>query len=162
MSSIKAKFLLFSLLFLCLGAIDSLGQVEEVGASNSLFYYTGSLGTNEQLEFNMQLNGHAISGSCILVTSGNLYVIKGRLAADKSGMGVLVYDESDQFIASVEAKVISDEFDFAKEIKKSTLCKVNYIPYGFIKRFILIRCMDKPEKRSRDFAATFYPLEISH
>lgn len=117
MSSFKAKFLLFSLLFLCLGAIDSLGQVEEVGASNSLFYYTGSLGTNEQLEFNMQLNGHAISGSCILVTSGNLYVIKGRLAADKSGMGVLVYDESDQFIASVEAKVISDEFDFAKEIK---------------------------------------------
>ncbi|MEQ8576129.1 hypothetical protein [Fulvivirga sp.] len=117
MSSIKAKLILFSLLFLCMGTVDSLGQVEEVGASNSLFYYTGNLGGNEQLEFNMQLKGHAITGSCILVTTGNLYVIKGRLAADKNGMGVLVYDESDQFIASVEAKVISDEFDFAKEIK---------------------------------------------
>lgn len=117
MSSLKAKFILFSLLFLFIGTIDSLGQVEEAGASNSLFYYTGNLGANEQLEFNMQLKGHAISGSCILVTSGNMYVIKGRLAADKSGMGVLVYDESDQFIASVEARVISDEFDFAKEIK---------------------------------------------
>lgn len=117
MSSINPKVLLFSLLFLFIGAIDSLGQVEEMGASNSLFYYTGNLGATEKLEFNMQLKGHSITGSCILVTTGNLYVIKGRLAADKNGMGVLVYDEADQFIASVEAKVISDEFDFAKEIK---------------------------------------------
>ena len=117
MSSIKSRILLLSVVFLLLGALDSFGQVEDFGASNSLFYYTGNLGSSEKIEFNMQLNGHAITGSCILVNTGNLYVIKGRLAADRSGMGVLVYDESDQFIASVEAKVVSFEFDFAKEIK---------------------------------------------
>jgi hypothetical protein len=92
-------------------------QFEEPGASNSLFYYTGTLGNAEKIEFNIQLNGHIVTGSCILVDSGDLYIIKGRLAADKSGVGLLIYNDLNIFIASVEAKVISEDFDFARQIK---------------------------------------------
>lgn len=39
------------------------------------------------------------------------------MSLDKAGIGVLVYDADNKYIASVEAKIISAEMDFAREIE---------------------------------------------
>lgn len=92
-------------------------QVEELGASNSRLYYSGNLGQSEKIELNIQLTGFKISGSYMSINTGDIFIIKGRMSIDKAGIGVLVYDSENKYIASVEAKIISGELDFAREIQ---------------------------------------------
>jgi hypothetical protein len=117
MVSIKKYLLSFILIWFVAGISQSFAQVDEQAETNSLFYYTGTLGSNDKIELNLQFNAHNVSGSYILVTTGDLFVFKGRLAIDKSGVGLLVYDESNIYVASIEAKVISEDVDFGREIK---------------------------------------------
>ncbi len=107
-------FILFFLL--TLGLTKSQAQLDEASGINSRLYYSGTLGSSEKIEFNMQVNGYAVTGSYMTVSTGDILLFKGRLAADKAGMGVLVYDENNNYIASIEASVISQELDFASEL----------------------------------------------
>ena len=92
-------------------------QIEELGASNSRLYYSGNLGPSEKIELNIQLTGFKVSGSYMSINTGDIFIIKGRMSIDKQGIGVLVYDADNKYIASVEAKIISGEMDFAREIE---------------------------------------------
>ncbi len=121
MNTIKVSIFKYSFLLLLfisvIGISDSFGQLDEPAGINSRFYYSGILGPSEKIEFNMQINGYSVTGSYMSVSTGDIFLFKGRLAADKSAMGVLVYDEQNNYLASVEAEVISQELDFASEIK---------------------------------------------
>ncbi|QSE97133.1 hypothetical protein [Fulvivirga lutea] len=92
-------------------------QVDDPAASNTRFYYSGSLGSNEKIELNIQLTGYLISGSYMVINSGDIFLIRGRLSADKAGLGVIVYDSENNYVAAVEARVVSEELDFAREIR---------------------------------------------
>lgn len=105
------------LLAFMLFSFSSFAQVEETDNSNSRFYYSGNLGVTEPIELNMQVAGYSVSGSYMFISSGDIFVFKGRLSADKTGMGVLVYNADDKYVASIEAKVISEDANFANEIK---------------------------------------------
>ncbi len=104
------------LLVLSLFSQSVFGQVDEVGKRNSQFYYSGTLGASERIELNIQIQDQLITGSCILPQSSNLYILKGRLSADQAGMGLLVYNDKNEYIASIDAKIKSDEFNYLKEI----------------------------------------------
>ncbi|GAA0891076.1 hypothetical protein GCM10009122_07550 [Fulvivirga kasyanovii] len=95
----------------------SVAQYDEVGATNRMFYYSGHLGNTEKVEFNLQINGPTVSGSYIVERTGGLYTFSGRMASDKSAIGLIIFDEENQFIATIEAKLISEDNNFAKEIK---------------------------------------------
>ncbi|MEM7109414.1 MAG: hypothetical protein AAF519_14405 [Bacteroidota bacterium] len=110
----KSKYVLLALM-LCACTYAN-AQVEELGTQNSLFYYSGYLGKSDKLEFNLQLSKLSVSGSYILEKSGDLFIFKGRMATDKSGLGVRIYTDENDYVASVEAKFISTNDDFAKEI----------------------------------------------
>ena len=109
-------FFLIAGAFLLTTAGSACAQTDGLDTGSSRLYYSGTLGGSSQIEFNMQVAGYAVSGSYIVVNSGEIYVFKGRLSADKSGMGVLIYDDANNYIASMEATVISREMDFASEI----------------------------------------------
>lgn len=94
-----------------------IAQSEETGTENSRFYYSGSIGKVQQVEFNLQVTGLVVSGSYIFEETGDLFLFNGRMNADKSEIGVLIYDEDDTYVASMEATLVSDADDFAKEIK---------------------------------------------
>lgn len=117
MVSIKKHFFPLVLILWVVGISQGFAQIEEQGTTNSLFYYSGTLGSYDKVELNFQMNGYAVSGSYILLNSGDLFVFKGRMAVDKSGVGLLVYDDKNNYVASVEAKIVSVDIDFAKEIK---------------------------------------------
>ena len=102
------KYKYFFLVFMICGFSLVQAQVDEASPKNSLFYYCGYLGKTDKVEFNLQLTQLKVSGSYILEHSGELFVFRGRIATDKSGIGVL--------IASMEASLLSDENDFAREI----------------------------------------------
>lgn len=91
-------------------------QYEEQEAANSRFYYSGYAGS-EKIEFNLQIDGLLVYGSYIVKSTGHLYIFRGRLSSDRTGLGVLIFDEKDQYVASLEAKLISEEYSFAREIK---------------------------------------------
>lgn len=95
----------------------SIAQGEDNGLKNSLFYYSGAIGKVQQVEFNLRVTGLVVSGSYIFENTGDLFLFNGRMNADKSEMGVLIYNEDNVYIASMEASLVSDEDDFAKEIK---------------------------------------------
>ena len=97
--------------------MSSNAQIEELGASSSRLYYSGNLGSSEKIELNIQLTGQKVSGSYMSINTGDIFIIKGRMSLDKAGIGVLVYDADNKYIASVEAKIISAEMDFAREIE---------------------------------------------
>ncbi|MEO0555434.1 MAG: hypothetical protein AAF149_19665 [Bacteroidota bacterium] len=111
----KYKYLV--LVFIMCAVTIVKAQGDETAAKNSLFYYSGYLGKSDKVEFNLQLTKLKVSGSYILEESGALFIFNGRMATDKSGLGVLIYTESNEYVASMEAKFISDENNFAKEIK---------------------------------------------
>lgn len=111
----KYKYLLLVFMTCAITIVNA--QVEDIAARNSLFYYSGYLGKSDKVEFNLQLNKYQVSGSYILEESGELFIFSGRMATDKSGLGVLIYSETNEYVASMEATLISDENNFAKEIK---------------------------------------------
>lgn len=93
-------------------------QVEDIAARNSLFYFSGSLGNEDKLEFNLQVEGHIVTGSYILENSGELFIFSGRLSADKNAFGVLVYYHgTDKYAGSIEAQISSNENNFMKSIR---------------------------------------------
>lgn len=106
---------LFSTLLLATNI--AVAQYDEVGATSRMFYYSGHLGSTEKVEFNLQINGPTVSGSYIVERTGGLYTFSGRMASDKSAIGLIIFDEENQFIATIEAKLISEDNNFAKEIK---------------------------------------------
>lgn len=113
-----SKFLRTSF-FLTLGLVMSSvaqAQYEEQEAANSRFYYSGYAGS-EKIEFNLQVDGLLVYGSYIVKSTGDLYIFRGRLSSDRTGLGVLIFDEKDQYVASLEAKLISEEYSFAREIR---------------------------------------------
>ncbi|MEM9857371.1 MAG: hypothetical protein AAF843_08450 [Bacteroidota bacterium] len=110
------KYKYFLLVFMICGFSLAQAQVDEASPKNSLFYYSGYLGKTDKVEFNLQLTQLKVSGSYILEQSGELFVFSGRMATDKSGIGVLIYTDDNKYIASMEASLLSDENDFAREI----------------------------------------------
>ncbi|UII30273.1 hypothetical protein LVD17_18430 [Fulvivirga ulvae] len=106
---------LLSTLMLNVSAV--MAQYDEAGATSRMFYYSGHLGSSEKVEFNLQINGPTVSGSYIIERTGGLFTFSGRMASDKSGIGLIIFDEENQFIATIEAKLISEDNNFAKEIK---------------------------------------------
>ncbi len=146
MVSINKHFFPLVLILWVVGFGQSFAQNEEQGTTNSLFYYSGTLGSHDKVELNFQMNGYAVSGSYILLNSGDLYVFKGRLAVDKSGVGLLVYDDKNNYVAAVEAKIVSVDIDFAKEIKgvwKSANGKVKQTLS--LKKVAELASIDKPD-----------------
>ena len=91
-------------------------QVEEVATKNSLFYYSGTFGKAGEVEFNLQMDELAVSGSYIIEKTGDWFLFNGRMSPDKDAIGVLVFNEGNEYVASIEAYFLSDENSFAKEI----------------------------------------------
>lgn len=92
-------------------------QYDDASTSNRMFYYSGFFGGTEKVEFNLQINGVAVSGSYIIERTGGLFTFSGRMASDKSGIGLIIFDEENEYVATIEAKMISEDNNFAKEIK---------------------------------------------
>lgn len=89
-------------------------QVDEIEPSRGLYYYSGSIGDNDKVEFNLQFNGNMVSGSYIIESSGDMFVFNGRMGLERQGIGVLVYNSNNIFVASIEAKFVSTENNFGK------------------------------------------------
>jgi len=107
------------LVFLAVGVFSHVhAQVEEIVPSNALYYYSGTIET-EQVEFNLQLKGQSVSGSYIIESSGDMYVFAGRLAYNKKGIGVLVYNKDNNYVASIEAVFVNEESNFGKHMNGS-------------------------------------------
>ncbi|WP_143399342.1 hypothetical protein [Fulvivirga sp. M361] len=92
-------------------------QDDENGSQNSLFYYSGTIGEVQKVEFNLQVTGLVITGSYILEKTGDLFLFNGRMNAEKSDMGIRIYNQNNVYIASMEASLFSDTDNFAKTIK---------------------------------------------
>lgn len=116
-SRFKILTFLFTVCITLASAYGALAQYDDVGTTNTMFYYSGSLGGSEKIEVNLQLNGPVVSGSYIIERTGAQYVFNGRLASDRSGMGLIVFDGENQYIATIEARLISEDHNFGKEIK---------------------------------------------
>lgn len=91
-------------------------SVEGDGASR-LYYYSGVLGSNVAIEFNLQVNTTGVSGSYIVERSGDLFTFSGRFSMNRKGIGLLVYDSNNSYVASIEANVLSEENNFAYRIE---------------------------------------------
>lgn len=92
-------------------------QVEDIAGRNSLFYFSGTLGNNDKIEFNLQVEGQIVTGSYIIEDSGDLFIFSGRLSSDKNAFGVLVYYQgTDEYVGAIEAKIYSNENNFMKSI----------------------------------------------
>ena len=113
---------LFSIFF-CLSSVLILSstvvkaQVEEVETSRGLYYYSGFIGDNDKIEFNLQFSGLVVSGSYIIERTGDMFVFNGRMGLDRKGIGVLVYNANNVFVASIEAAFINEENNFGKMLK---------------------------------------------
>ena len=111
------KCLRYSLIFYVAILLQPLAlKAQEDMPMKGSLYYSGLLGGEVKIEFNLRINGYITTGSYIVDSSGDLFVFNGRMASDKSGIGVFVYDDASQYIASIEAKFLSTENNFAKEI----------------------------------------------
>lgn len=89
-------------------------QVEEIEPVRGLYYYSGTLGQEDKIEFNLQFNGNLVSGSYLIEETGDMFVFSGRMAEDKNGIGVLVYNVDNLYVASIEATFTSEESNFGK------------------------------------------------
>ena len=92
-------------------------QIEEEESKKSLFYYSGKLGAASNIQLSLQLKSLVATGSYILDGSGDFFTFEGRLTFDKSGLGLRVFDEENNYIATIEAQVLSQEENFGKEIE---------------------------------------------
>ena len=104
-------------MLLCFSFGHVLAQIEEEESKKSLFYYSGKLGAASNIQLSLQLKGLVSSGSYILDDNGDFFTFEGRLTFDKSGLGLRVFDEENNYIASIEAQVLSQEENFGKEIE---------------------------------------------
>ncbi|WP_157494119.1 hypothetical protein [Fulvivirga imtechensis] len=95
---------------------DAYAQFEEEEAKNSLFYYSGYAG-DEKIELNLQMEDKLVFGSYIMERTGDLFIFKGTLSTDRTTLEVLIFDDQDKYVASLQADLISEENSFAKEIK---------------------------------------------
>lgn len=91
-------------------------QFDETNDTGSVFYYSGLLG-QERIECNLQFNNQVVSGSYIMERTGDIYVFNGRITQDKKEIGIIIFDQKDEFVATVEAELTSQEKNFAKVIK---------------------------------------------
>lgn len=114
----KLKNLLLLLFVTCATSLTSTyGQVEDIAIRNSLYYYSGTLDNADKIEFNLQVEGHIVTGSYIIEDSGDLYVFSGRLSADRDAFGVRVYYQgTDEYVGAIEARISSNENNFMKTI----------------------------------------------
>lgn len=80
------------------------------------FYYDGFLDNIEHVQLNLHIENYEINGAFVIEATGEHYFIQGRLAKDKSGVGLWVYHDN-QYIAAIEAKVVSDDKEFGKRLK---------------------------------------------
>lgn len=97
---------------LCTTAVTA--QVDEIESSRGLYYYSGFMGESDKIEFNLQFNGLSVSGSYIVERTGDMFVFNGRMGVERNGIGVLVYNANNTFVASIEASFISTENNFGK------------------------------------------------
>lgn len=111
MNKVAITFI-WSLLFIGFAAS---AQVEDKGRDGVL-YYQGKLGNKEPLEFNLRINKKEVIGSYILKNQSKFYTYKGRLNQEQTAIGIVIYDENQDYVATAEAKLVSLEDDFAKEI----------------------------------------------
>lgn len=114
---ILKKRLTFIAFILTLALTPCYSQVEDIAGRNSLFYYSGTLGNNDKIEFNLQVEGQIVTGSYIIENSGDLYIFNGRLSSDKDAFGVRVYYQgTDEYVGVIEAQIYSNENNFMKSI----------------------------------------------
>ena len=114
----KFKFVFFALVVVMGSSIthNTYAQFEDEEAVNSLFYYSGYVG-DEKIELNLQMEDKLVFGSYIMERTGDLFIFKGTLSTDRTTLKVLIFDDQDQYVASLQADLISEENSFAKEIK---------------------------------------------
>lgn len=82
---------------------------------NTRFYYNGMLDNTEHVQLNLQIDNYIVNGAFVIEATGDHYFIHGRLSGDKTGIGVWVY-QGNQYIAAIEARVISDDKEFGKKL----------------------------------------------
>lgn len=104
--------ILFSLLLFSISGVKA--QVDEIEPSRGLYYYSGFIGDSDKVEFNLQFNGLTVSGSYIIENTGDMYVFNGRMGLERQGIGVLVYNSNNMFVASIEANFVNTENNFGK------------------------------------------------
>lgn len=79
------------------------------------FYYDGFLDNIEHVQLNLHIEKFEVNGAFIIEATGEHYFIQGRLAKDKSGIGVWIYN-GNQYVAAIEARVVSDDKEFGKKL----------------------------------------------
>lgn len=91
-------------------------QHEEQELGSRLYYYSGHAGA-DKVELNLRIEGTLVYGSYIVERTSDLFIFRGRLTSDRAAFEALVFDENDKHVASLQANLVSDDSDFATEIK---------------------------------------------
>lgn len=110
----KSAFIFIIVVFFCVITSPVAAQVEEIEPTRGLYYYSGTLSQQVKIEFNLQFNGSQVSGSYILEETGDMFVFNGRMSNDRKGIGVLVYNTNNLYVASIEATFTNEEGNFGK------------------------------------------------
>jgi len=106
------RLIIYSLIFFGSYAINA----QDIQPGYTLVYYSGTIGESQKVEFNLQINEYDVTGSYIVEQSGEMYVFSGRLNLEKSGIGLLVYDQDNIYSASIEASLITESDDYGRYI----------------------------------------------
>ena len=112
------KILGFSLLLISvLTGYRAEAQYDDNNAVSRMYYYSGHFGSTEKVEFNLQITGATVSGSYIVERTGGLFTFSGRMASDRGAVGLIIFNEDNEFVATIEASLVSEDNNFAKELK---------------------------------------------
>lgn len=111
------KWFLGAFLLLLVSFTSTYAQVEMLESTSAHYYYSGTIGSREHIEFNLQVDEQEVSGSYIITHSGDQFTFSGRMDLDRKGIGIRVYNKANTYVASIEAKIISKGSNFAQKLE---------------------------------------------
>jgi hypothetical protein len=79
--------------------------------TGAIQYYKGSIGSNTQIQLNIQIEGESVMGSFIYEDSGEVLVLKGMIGESSQSIALDVINDSDVHIAQIQAHYYTNELD---------------------------------------------------
>lgn len=110
--------------------VSSAQNVE--GLEFSRYYYSGNIGGIDKVHLNIYLNDLVVTGGIVLENKNEYYFLEGRMAYDRSGVGLRIYDSKNIFIGTLQLKAYSEEGDLFKVLKGKFFNVDNGLRYNLV------------------------------